>query len=237
MNFKKFQLQEKIQSLISSGQSGLLLACIDVIDQGYQKNKDVSEGSFNGFDIIGFKGTSSIQDLLKDLDFSKSDDFHTGFKAKATQVKEHDKLNELIEKKTNVVITGHSLGAAVALYNFIQFRLDPNLAPKIKMLVCFGMPKVGSVEFLQTKIGKALSTSPQLVASDALHFIILKEGSKQDVVSTLPNSLHQPQTDLLDFVVYSALKPASMTAKFLGTHLHKLTAYRESLEHLLTGTQ
>lgn len=239
MNFKKFQLTEKIQTLIDSGQANVLLECIDTIKSAYNSGNDLAEKTALGYDIIGFKGTSSIPDLITDLKYTKSDEFHSGFKHKAGIITANWKLAERLKDKSNIIFTGHSMGAAVALFNFIHFRLDKELglANKIKMLVCLGMPRVGSIEFLDKKLQEALAVDPRLDSAKALHFIILKEGEHQDVVTTIPNTLHPPHSDLLDFVDYSALTPASKTSKLLGIHLHRLDAYRESLERLIAETR
>lgn len=238
MNFRRFQLQEKIQTLISSHQSKLLLRCIDVIDSAYLSNKDLVEESVDGYDIVGFKGTSSIPDLMIDLKFSQKDDFHSGFKSKADDIRDSWKLEERLKGKSNVILTGHSLGAAIALYYFIYFRTskDTNLASKIKMLICFGMPRVGSVFFLEDRLEKALAVSPKLDPAKALHFVILKEGGQLDVVTTIPKALHSPKEELMDVVDFYSVKPPSKTSKWLGIHTHRLSAYRESLERLLAGT-
>ena len=179
---------------------------------------------------------------MTDLKYSQKDDFHSGFKSKADDIRDSWQLEERLKGKSNVILTGHSMGAAIALYYFIYFRTskDTTLASKIKMLVCFGMPRVGSIFFLEDRLEKALAGSgssvPKLDPAKALHFVILKEGGHLDVVTTIPKALHSPKEELMDVVDFYSAKPPSKTSKLLGIHTHRLSAYRESLERLLAGT-
>lgn len=237
MNYQKFQLREKIQNLLVSGQGDLLLKCLDTIKSAYLTKQDIVEDSFEDLHIVGFKGTSNINDLLTDLNYTSSDKFHQGFKARAEEIHTRLNLPSRLKTQSKIILTGHSLGAAVALYNFIRYRLDDSLGlrEQIKMLICFGMPRIGAESHIKKELDSALEVSPKLQAQNALHFIILKEGKHQDKITTLPQSLGYPQQELLDFVDYYELTTASTVSKLLGIHLHSLNSYRDSIEQFLTA--
>lgn len=101
--------------------------------------------------FVSFKGTSSLSDVIADINYVKVDDtydipgkFHKGF---------HDLilLDGTVEKIFNsiplnikkIYITGHSLGAALATI-FYAYAKTQNIETE---LITFGSPRLGDLEF------------------------------------------------------------------------------------------
>ena len=120
------------------------------------------------FLIISFKGTSNFKEVISDITFIQVDDrycipgkFHKGFhdllfddETKTAEIIEQ-KINNILQnsKQTNVYITGHSLGAALATLFFTYLKNSP-LSYKGRLdkdvsidLTTFGSPRVGDKAF------------------------------------------------------------------------------------------
>jgi predicted lipase len=138
----------KLKAIITSGD---IQAIITTIGQLY---------------VVSFRGTTSLQDWLIDLDFEKNDQgIHRGF---------YDAVSPLIPKIKDyiigypVIFTGHSLGAAlttISLFKTIG-------ATTSSSLVTFGSPRVGDALFAKTV---------QREASLVLRYV-----HGEDIVPTVP---------------------------------------------------
>jgi hypothetical protein len=69
--------------------------------------------------IIGFRGTSSFQDFLVDLDLIGQINecegrFHSGIYKRSKKIPIKYFIDKLIKDKYEIIFTGHSLGAAIA---------------------------------------------------------------------------------------------------------------------------
>lgn len=142
---------------------------------------DIVFGIFYNSDFLvtSFKGTSNFKEVISDLTFVKVDDnycipgkFHKGFHD--LLLDEETKTAEFVEKKinkilshgkqTNVYITGHSLGAALATVFFSYLENSPlsdkgRLDKDVKVdLTTFGCPRVGDKQF-----SKALKKTTRVV--------------------------------------------------------------------------
>eukprot|EP01138_Halocafeteria_seosinensis_P010606 gb/GECG01010831.1/.p1 GENE.gb/GECG01010831.1/~~gb/GECG01010831.1/.p1 ORF type:complete len:320 (+),score=30.57 gb/GECG01010831.1/:1-960(+) len=110
--------------------------------------------------VISFRGTipSSIQDWIDDLYFTEEAPYpycsgckvHSGFydtySALKPQIKEA--LNDLgVDSSTNIQITGHSLGAALAALCAFDLRHE---GYTVHQVFTFGQPRVGNKEFAET---------------------------------------------------------------------------------------
>lgn len=121
-------------------------------------------------DIVVFKGSSTIQDFITDVDMMITDDIfnisgkmHKGFHNMLFMSNQHMKIIENMKSK-KLTLSGHSLGAALAtlMSAFIKSNMIMNLT-----LVTFGCPRVGDRKF-----------------SANIHGCFYKNGS--DVVTCLP---------------------------------------------------
>lgn len=97
------------------------------------------------FYIVVFKGTDDIFDLLVDINFFPKKTpigiVHRGFHNTFSKI--YSKLKEHLDQTENkIFLTGHSLGAALAVICSAYFK-HKNL-----MLITFGSPRVGAKSFI-----------------------------------------------------------------------------------------
>ncbi len=109
---------------------------------------------------ICFRGSSSLKDWIVNLDLNltkctknnKSYKIHNGFNNQYTSVK-NDIINKIshllnIYNINNIVITGHSLGGAIATVCSLDLIDNPLLFNKTVYCVTFGCPRVGNKDFI-----------------------------------------------------------------------------------------
>jgi len=117
----------------------------------------------NEFLILSFKGTSTLKDVIHDVNFVQTDDdfnipgkIHGGFENMilenniACGIK--NKINQIIKEKdinkNKIYVTGHSLGGALAgvfcCYYLTRKDQDMTIKPQ---LVTFGSPRSGDKDF------------------------------------------------------------------------------------------
>lgn len=135
----------------------------------YYKNKE-TDAEFICFEtienikLIIFKGTNSSIDLKYDLDFlpfeilKNHDSFYaeknikkTGFKLHSGFLKQFlsikDKFDDELNESSKIILTGHSLGAALAtIASAYMFFYIPN---RIYQIILFGSPRVLCKEFAE----------------------------------------------------------------------------------------
>lgn len=97
---------------------------------------------------VAVRGTSSFRDVAVDLSFAGEDfegrgDVHRGFAACARAVRAD--VRAAVRHRREVVLTGHSLGAAVS--TLLAADLAREFPGKRVKLLTFGSPRVGSPEF------------------------------------------------------------------------------------------
>ncbi len=102
---------------------------------------------------IVFKGTTSFKEVLSDIDFIQIDDsynipgkMHRGFHNLILKNNVIESIQETLEElhgSRKIIITGHSLGAALAtvFYAYISNTIED------VELITFGSPRVGDREF------------------------------------------------------------------------------------------
>ncbi len=117
--------------------------------------------------FLSFKGSSSLDDFLTDVNFIKVDDdlnipgrMHKGFRDLLFGKDLHkDILDELKKfKYDNLYITGHSLGGALATLFFSYIKRFTYCS-----LVTFGSPKVGDKEFCENIRGVRVTNGNDIV--------------------------------------------------------------------------
>ncbi|KAJ9071591.1 hypothetical protein DSO57_1035467 [Entomophthora muscae] len=111
--------------------------------------------------VVVFRGSSDIQNWVSDFDMAKTSfdigvpniKVHHGFLQYSNGItpKTIPVVQPLIAKYTNytLIITGHSLGAAVASIASIQLQKALNIPWFNITLVTFGQPRVGNLPFAQ----------------------------------------------------------------------------------------
>lgn len=222
MNYKNFLLKERL-NMIESSQYDLLFDCLKTIQKSYQEKSDFEVSKFGNFTIVGFRGTKSIHDWIMDLDFSSKEIIHRGFKKRSDEID----ISKVVEENSNIIFTGHSLGAAVAAFKFIETKIEAR--PKAKMLICFGSPHLGKEEFYKSLLLRFVS-NPQ----KEIHYITLVDKERRDPITTLPSSLAEIDPNLVDFVDLHSGKDVSRISKFLGKNLHDLSSYKTSLDDYIS---
>lgn len=104
--------------------------------------------------VVSFKGTTTFNDVISDIKFIQVDDtynipgkFHQGFHDLILKDKVSESILEEIKKlelsDTKLIITGHSLGAALATI-FHAFLKNENI---LSELITYGSPRVGDLKF------------------------------------------------------------------------------------------
>jgi predicted lipase len=103
--------------------------------------------------FIVFKGTSTLENVISDLDIIQVDDnynipgkFHKGFHDLILKNETAEKIYDTIPMSVRkIYVTGHSLGAALATV-FYAFIKKCTIESE---LITFGSPKVGDLEFAE----------------------------------------------------------------------------------------
>jgi len=134
----------------------------------------IAEG--HGACIVAFAGTDPLipANWFTDFDFTVTpDDIHRGFERAADKV--WDEVSKALSARTEmlVFITGHSLGAALAVVTADRALADTNL--RASAVYTFGMPRVGDAEFAQRYNDTLGAATFRLVHGD-------------DIVATVPPS-------------------------------------------------
>lgn len=101
--------------------------------------------------FIVFKGTSTLENIITDIDIVKVDDnynipgkFHKGFHDLILKNETAEKIYDTIPMSVKkIYITGHSLGAALATV-FYAFIKKCTIESE---LITFGSPRIGDIEF------------------------------------------------------------------------------------------
>ncbi len=95
--------------------------------------------------LIAFPGTASVQDWLTDAKFQKEQwacgQVHRGFGLAYESV--HAQIASLVPEGATVILTGHSLGGALATLCAEAFRTRQRIA----QVITFGSPRVGNGAF------------------------------------------------------------------------------------------
>lgn len=222
MNYKSFLLKERL-NMIESTDYDLLFDCLKTIQKSYQEKSDFEVSKSGGYTIIGFRGTKSVHDWFLDLEFSSKELVHRGFKKRSDEID----ISKIVEENSNLIFTGHSLGAAVAAFKFLETKIEAR--PKAKMLICFGSPHLGKEEFYNSLLLRFVS-NPQ----KEIHYITLVDKERRDPVTTLPSSLAEIDPKLVDFVDLHSGKEVSRISKILGKNLHDLSSYKTSLDDYIS---
>ena len=101
-----------------------------------------------GYQIICFRGTESLKDIITDLRVNKTDAFdgkgkvHSGFHNAVDDV--YKKIEQAININRKIIVTGHSLGGALA--QLMAYRLAVNKY-QVSGIYTYGSPRVGNSEF------------------------------------------------------------------------------------------
>jgi predicted lipase len=133
--------------------------------QGTKAKSQVFVGSSNttsatGNVVISFRGSDNLENWIKDLDFPKKTaypkctdcEIHGGFLDAWTEVQ--DEVLQAVETLLNVMpdakvfVTGHSMGAAMAVLCAAELGASSHsLGKKIEAVYTFGQPRVGNQAF------------------------------------------------------------------------------------------
>jgi len=103
----------------------------------------VADSRLDGVSIVAIRGTSNVENALLDLSLQLQPDrksglrLHQGFAAAARQV--YRRLTTVLEPGHRLILTGHSMGGAVAM--ILARYLDAD-GIAVDRVVTFGQPKV-----------------------------------------------------------------------------------------------
>lgn len=182
--------------------------------------------------VMAFRGTKDNRDALIDIQFWQSSvphdgcgKVHRGFRRAFTGFRVHlDWIASRLPQKP-VVITGHSLGGALATLATLYLTVQhPHV--NITGMSTFGSPRVGDREFAKCFIKEVYGKHPDvvmrryvLVSSDLYEHV----GSWWDPVAVVPN------IDYQHVVAGTAVKCRNNIAKCLAGKYHSLELYMDSL--------
>eukprot|EP01031_Cornospumella_fuschlensis_P035660 gene35660-43249_t len=108
---------------------------------------------------VPYRGSSSYEDFIGDLNialttyaYCEDCEVHTGFLEAMSAVKEYvlNNVRSLLaeyEPTYKVVVTGHSLGAALATFTSVELVYNNVTASNGVILMNFGSPRVGNKKF------------------------------------------------------------------------------------------
>lgn len=145
--------------------------CALACKRQYAEPEDVSLGMHSsGVPMLVFEGTDSSSNWLRNIDiFSTQKGVHRGFwKYAMWCINEYDLLN-VFRAHEELILTGHSLGAAAAV--IVRYILR-HQKTRVR-LILFGCPKVGTEKF-RSKFHKVINLA-------AISFI-----KEEDVVGCVP---------------------------------------------------
>lgn len=107
--------------------------------------------------FIVFRGSDNVPNWLENLDtlmtgyrYCVGCQVHAGFNAAYNDIRDHVIARTKVLKReypgSEIVVTGHSLGAAIATLAYVDLY---NVFGKIEHLYTFGSPRVGNLEFAE----------------------------------------------------------------------------------------
>lgn len=161
--------------------------------------------------VVSFKGTSTFNDIISDINFIKVDDtynipgkFHKGFHDLILKdnIAENilQEINALNLDLNKLVITGHSLGAALATV-FHAFLKNVNISSE---LINYGSPRVGDYTFseytksIRVVQGNDIVTKLPIIGYRHLNGYV-HIGNKCSVKYFSDHSLEKYYLNLIDF--------------------------------------
>jgi hypothetical protein len=139
--------------------------------------------------IIGFRGTSSLQDFLVDLDLIGRinkcvGSFHSGIYKRSKKIPIKHFIEKLINEEYEIIFTGHSLGAAIASLVTVQVLTQKAVLAgfeKKVQFIGFGSPLVACGNFKKFIEEKY---------SDNFHFYANENDIVPKLLSILSNTIH-----------------------------------------------
>ncbi|EAR84464.2 lipase family protein (macronuclear) [Tetrahymena thermophila SB210] len=176
------------------------------------ENKEKNSQGFCGYNpikhqiIIAIRGTANLNNWITNLkafpvDFPDCDgcQIHMGFRDHAQSIQNHINqcVKNILEKyvDANVIITGHSLGGAIA--TLISVEVLKYLQPKNQIsLYTFGAPKIGNQNFVEY-LNQIIPNSYRIVNYyDAVPHLPFKQildfrHHGYEIWMTNPNSINQ----------------------------------------------
>lgn len=186
---------------------------------------------------IVFRGTSSLQDWKTDLKIRQDTllyndvKVHRGFLEQYlsihTDIMKH--LTSVINYTNNIIITGHSLGGALATICAVYLKENPNLNKYNISVYTYGSPRVGNKKFKKL-YNKHIKESYRIAGhSDLITYFPMNSSythvhpaiSYNDNIAFLFKKLSIPSTFRRFF---NTLKNMDITA-----NSHKLSSYHEAI--------
>lgn len=132
--------------------SASVVTCADLCQRVYELDEDAlfheAENGGRSCLFIAIEGSDSLQNWYDNASFAfKRGNVHRGFSRYARFIENTYDLKKRISNFENVVITGHSLGAAAAV--LVAFNMRELLREKDSVdVVIFGSPKIGGRDFV-----------------------------------------------------------------------------------------
>lgn len=111
--------------------------------QVYKTKSGILIKKYKNHTYISLEGSYTISHWIDNFCVFKSNDVHTGFYNNTKKYIEVYRMKELIETNDNVILCGHSLGAAAVLLISHQLKDTHN----IKEIVIFGCPMISGQDF------------------------------------------------------------------------------------------
>lgn len=125
-----------------------VVTCAELCHRVYEFEEDAIFHETENCLFIAIEGSDTLRNWYDNASFAfKRGSVHRGFARYARYVQNTYDLEKRISNFENVVISGHSLGAAAAVlvaYNMRELLREKNSV----QLVIFGSPKIGGLDFV-----------------------------------------------------------------------------------------
>lgn len=185
----------------------------------------------NDYAVLAFRGTEGkIKDILSDLKFRLKNGKHRGFNQAYKNVSDSVRayINMPLQGNLPLYITGHSLGAAIAV--IATQDLDPDNLNNLAACYTFGCPRVGNAEFdrsVKAPVYRVVNaadgvTRVPFFVMGRIHVGDLRYLTRKGGLLRNPNMIRR----LGRFTVNFIRRPKSTAAD------HAITNYRKKLENI-----
>ncbi|KAJ9086558.1 hypothetical protein DSO57_1002685 [Entomophthora muscae] len=192
--------------------------------------------------ILGFRGTANLDNWVSNLKIGQVDfiagKVHKGFKKMADDLKESYKglLTSYIKKypKYTLVVTGHSLGGALAVLSTAILQKELNIEWEKIILITYGQPRVGNQAFASWLNSKPMHVT-RVVNQNDIYPHLPPKTKNGYVHANTEIYLNDKIAHVCQSTGFEAKTCSNSRAPKLSTKPHDLYLYRASLKKVIYG--